>query len=135
MASEPRVELKQIKAVRDRISGQWRIVWALKNLSRHPLRVASVRFPHQQFKSGAHTFEPPIDLNGDGDIEFEQLIQCEGGPGVVTENAFAIFYVTWLDAPWRIFVRLKVIVSVDGNPQTTTELITAQKAGFSGVES
>src|SRR5438270_3404863 len=135
MASEPRVELKQIKAYQDRISGQWRIVWALKNLSRQPLRLTSVRFPHQLFKSGENTFEPPIDLNENGEMEFEQLIQCEGGPGLVTENAFAIFYATWLGAPWRIFVRLKVVVNADRNPQATTELITVQKAGFSGVES
>jgi hypothetical protein len=135
MASGPKIELTQIKGTRDRISAQWRIVWALKNIARHPLQVVSVRFPHQQFKSGEHIFEPTIDLKEDAEIEFEQLIQCEARPGVVTENAFAIFYATRLDAPWRIFVRLKVVVALDGNPQATTELVTVQKAGFSGVES
>jgi len=134
MVAEPQVELKQTKAEHDRVSGQWRIVWTLKNLARHPLYVTSVRFPHQQFKSSEVTFEPPRDLNEHVEMEFEQLIQCDSGPGLVTENAFAIFYATWLGTLWRIFVRLKVIVNVDGSPQASTELITAQKAGFSGVE-
>src|SRR5438093_2833076 len=124
MDSQPQVELKQIKAAaRDTISAQWRIVWALKNLAQHPLRVASVRFPHQQFKSTEHIFEAPVDLNQNEEIEFEQLIHCEERPGLVTENAFAIFYATWLAGPWRIFVRLKVVGDVDGRPQATTELI------------
>ena len=134
MLAEPQIELKQTIAERDRISARWRIGWSLKNLSRHPLSVTSVRFPHQLFKSSELTFDPPRDLNEDVGMEFEQLIQCDSAPGLVTENAFAIFYATWLGARWRIFVRLKVIVNVDGSPQATTELITAQKAGFSGVE-
>jgi hypothetical protein len=134
MAAEPQVELKQRKAERDGLSGLWRIVWTLKNLARDPLCVASVRFPHQLFKSPERTFEPPRNLNEHVETEFEQLLQCDSGPGLVSENAFAIFYVTWIGSDWRIFVRLKVIVNVDGSPQATTELITAQKAGFSGVE-
>jgi hypothetical protein len=134
MVAEPQVELKQTKAERDRTSDQWRIVWTLKNLARHPLCVTSVRFPHQQFKSSELAFEPPRDLNEDVELEFEHLIQCDSDPGLVTDNAFAIFYANWLGALWRIFVRLKVIVNVDGSPQATTQLITAQKAGFSGVE-
>ena len=82
MASEPQVELKQIKvAARDTISTQWRIVWVLKNLAQHPLRVASVRFPHQQFKSDERVFEPSMDLTGGSDIQFDLLIRCAEGPG------------------------------------------------------
>jgi hypothetical protein len=134
MLAEPQIELKQATAKRDRISAGWRIVWSLKNRAGHPLRVTSVRFPHQLFKSSELTFEPPRDLNKDVEMEFEQLIHCDSAPGLVTENAFAIFYATWWGVTWRIFVRLKVIVTVDGSPRATTELITAQKAGFSGVE-
>jgi hypothetical protein len=134
MAAAPQVELKQRKAERDKLSGKWRIVWTLKNLARDPLCVTSVRFPHQLFKSPKRTFEPPRNLNEDVETEFEQLIQCDTGPGLVTENAFAIFYITWTGSDWRIFVRLKVRVDGDGSPQATTELITTQKAGFSGVE-
>jgi hypothetical protein len=73
-------------------------------------------------------------LNEGAEIMFEQIIQCEERPGLITENAFAIFYAIWLGTPWRIFVRLKVTVEGDGEPRATTELITAQKAGFSGLE-
>jgi hypothetical protein len=135
MASEPQIELKQIQTTRDETAGQWRIVWAFRNLARHPLRVVSVRFPHQKFKSAEHTFQPSIDLRENAAIEFEQQIECGDSTGLVTENAFAIFYVDWLDAPWRIFVRLKVVVDLRGIPQASTELVTVQKAGFSGVES
>jgi hypothetical protein len=134
MVSEPHVELKQIEAARDRIADHWRIVWALKNFARQSLRVSSVRFPHQQFKSDERIFHPPIDLNQGAEIEFEQIIQCAQRPGLITENAFAIFYATWFGDSWRIFVRLKVIVESDGDLRATTELITAQKAGFSGLE-
>jgi hypothetical protein len=134
MVAEPQVELKQTKVGRDRVSAQWRIVWSLKNLARHPLCVTSVRFPHQQFKSSELRFDPPRDLDEEIELEFEHLIQCDSAPGLVTENAFAIFYANWLGALWRIFVRLKVIVDIDGSPQATTQLITAQKAGFSGVD-
>jgi hypothetical protein len=135
MAFEPHVELKQIEAARNRVAGQWRFVWALKNLAHHPLQVMSVRFPHQQFKSDEHIFRPPIDLAKDTGTEFEQVIHCEERTGLITENAFAIFYAIWLGVSWRIFVRLKVIVDGNGDPRATTELVTVQKAGFSGVES
>jgi hypothetical protein len=134
MVSEPHVELKQIDAARDKIAGQCRIVWALRNFAQQPLRVNSVRFPHQLFRSDERVFHPPIDLNEGTEIVFEQIIQCDERPGLITENAFAIFYATWFGASWRIFVRLKVIIEADGDPRATTELITAQKAEFSGLE-
>jgi len=135
MVSKPQVELTQIKAKRGRSAAQWQIVWALKNRGGHPLHITAVRFPHERFKSSERIFEPPIDLNEDGVMEFAQPILCEGEPGLLTENAFAIFYVTWLGVRWRLFVRLKVVVNVNGNPEATTEMITVHKAGFSGVES
>jgi hypothetical protein len=55
--------------------------------------------------------------------------------GLVTENAFVIFSVNWLGEPWRVFVRLRVMMTSDGRPETATELITAQKVGFSEVDS
>jgi hypothetical protein len=134
MAFELLVELKQIQANRYSVAGQWRFVWELKNLEQEPLLVTSVRFPHQQFKAEEHTFQPPIHLTEGAELLFEQVIHCEQATGLVTENAFAIFYVHWLGASWRIFVRLKVIVDPNGNPQATTESVTVQQAGFSGVE-
>src|SRR4051812_3735564 len=105
MASQPRIELTQRAVEPDRNSNLWRITWRLKNLAPDQLRVASVRFPHQQFKADERAFEPPLDLNGSAEVEFELPIQCDEPAGVVTENAFAIFYATWFGEPWRIFVR------------------------------
>jgi hypothetical protein len=42
-----------------------------------------------------------------------------------------IFHVTWLDELWRVFVRLRVMMTEDRRPETATELITTQKVGFS----
>ena len=133
--SLPQIALRQNTAERDRISGLWRMKWMVTNLGRYPLHLLSVRFPHRQFRADEHVFEPLVDLKANGDIQFEMLVQCDESPGLVTENAFAIFCVKSRRARWRIFVRLKVIVTGDGKPETTTELITTQKAGFSGVES
>src|SRR6185503_4024989 len=135
MISKPEVELRQINAERDGISARWHITWVLKNRAPHPLCITAVRFPHQQFKSIKRIFDPSIELNGHGEIGFSQLIECNERPGLVTENAFCIFYVRWSKARWRLFVRLRVVVQADGSPQATTEMLTVQKAGFSGVES
>jgi hypothetical protein len=54
---------------------------------------------------------------------------------LVTENAFVILQIKWRGAPWRIFVRVRVIVNKKGEPNATTELITTQKVGFTGVVS
>jgi hypothetical protein len=90
-----------------------------------------VRLPHGQFKSGEQPFEPAIELEQDEEREFQTLVRCDEAPGPVTENAFVIFYVMWLEEPWRIFVRIRVIVDPEGKPHATTELVTTQKAGFS----
>ena len=55
--------------------------------------------------------------------------------GLVTENAFVIFNVNWSDEPWRIFVRIRVTMNLDGRPETETEAITTQRVGFSGITS
>jgi hypothetical protein len=51
----------------------------------------------------------------------------------VTENAFLIFHARWRGEEWRVFIRIRVFVVAQGEPQASTELITAQRVGFSGV--
>ena len=58
---------------------------------------------------------------------------CDEPAGAVIENGFLILLVEWLDKQWRIFVRLRVIINQEGEPETATELITTQQVGFSGV--
>jgi hypothetical protein len=76
-------------------------------------------------------FNPGIDLKPQEETRFQALVRCDEPPGDVTENAFAIFYVMWLNEPWRIFVRMKVSVSSDRTPRAATESVTAQTVGLS----
>jgi hypothetical protein len=41
--------------------------------------------------------------------------------------------VDWQKNQWRLFVRLRIMVNEQGQPRTTTESITVQQVGFSGV--
>jgi hypothetical protein len=135
MVYEPRIRLKQRVARRDITGADWQISWALKNLCADSLQLRSVRFPHQEFKAEEIRFEPHLDLPADREMEFAAHIVCDKLEGLVTENAFAILYVNWCGESWRIFVRLKVVVESGGTPVATTEAVTTQRAGFSGVES
>jgi hypothetical protein len=90
-----------------------------------------VRLPHGQFKSAEIRFEPAIDLKPNQETAFQTLVRCDEPPGDVTDNAFVILYVVWVNEPWRVFARIRVVVSFDGKLQATTVLITTQKAGFS----
>ena len=132
---KPRVTLKQGPTERDAQTHRWNIGWVLRNSERYPLRIQSLRLPHDQFKSEGKSFEPPVDVNGGEDLEIQTLVRCDEPVGHVTDNAFAIFYVIWLGAPWRIFARLRVVVNPDGKPETETTVITAQKVGFSSTTS
>jgi hypothetical protein len=46
-------------------------------------------------------------------------------------NAFLILRVLWLEKPWRILTRLRVVFNQQGEPRTTTEVMTVQPIGFS----
>jgi hypothetical protein len=131
--SGPQIELSQTAAERN--GDLWNIAWCVKNPGPQPVRIATARLPHGQFKSEGSRFDPIINLPAIGEACFEIPVRCHEGPGLVTENAFVIFEVIWVGEPWRIFVRLRVVVDREGKPQTKTELITAQRVGFSRSES
>jgi len=135
LESEPQIAVKQVIAERDGIKDCWNMDWLVRNLGSDPMRVLSVRLPHGQFKSEEGRFEPPLDLNGGEEILFRTFVRCDTPTGLVTENAFIIFHVTWRGEPCRIFVRLRVAVNSAGKLETATESITTQKVGFSGVPS
>ena len=135
LESEPQIAVKQVIAERDGIKDCWNIDWLVRNLGSDPMRVLSVRLPHGQFKSEERRFEPPMDLDGGEEVLFRTFVRCDAPTGLVTENAFVIFHVTWRGEPCRIFVRLRVVVNSAGKLETATESITTQKVGFSGVPS
>jgi hypothetical protein len=93
----------------------------------------SARLPHGQFKSAEQYFAPLLELAAGASKQFTILVHCDEPAGLVTENAFVIFHCQWHGEAWRIFVRIRVTVTADGEPQTATELITTQKVGFSGI--
>jgi len=127
---EPDIGLQQVFVERGAAPGCWNAQWLIQNRGAHRLQVLRVRLPHGQFKSDEQQFEPAIDLGRDEATEFQTLVKCDEPPGPVTENAFVIFYVNWLDEPWRVFVRIKVVADSDGKPHATTESITTQRVGF-----
>lgn len=111
------------------------MVWLLENRGADPLMVESVRLPHGQFKADEQRFQPPLHLPPRAHVEFSASVRCHAPPGLVTENAFLIVHMIWLGESWRIFARMRVVMTEDGRPETATESVTTQKVGFSGVDS
>jgi hypothetical protein len=131
--TEPNVSLRQLSAERDGARGLWKIRWQVESLGGDALEIIFARLPHGQFKSDEQHFAPALDLAAGGSAEFQSLVHCDEPAGLVTENAFVIFHCQWRGDAWRIFIRMRVTVTADGEPQTATELITTQKVGFSGI--
>ena len=128
-SSGPEIELRQLTAERNAAMEPWKITWLLTNRGTHRLRVHAVRLPHGQFKSAEDSFDPAIELRPNGQTQFQTFVRCDEPPGEITENAFVILYVAWLDEPWRVFARIRVIVDSEGKPLATTESVTTQKVG------
>jgi hypothetical protein len=105
--------------------------WRIGNNGVWPISIVSARLPHGQFKSEQQRFDPPLKLAAGAQVSFRALVHCDEPPGLVTENAFIIFQVLWFKEAWRIFVRIRVVVKQNGEPQTEVELITTQRVGFS----
>jgi hypothetical protein len=132
--AEPQISLVQNSVERNDTPARWRIGWSVQNLGADPIRILAVRLPHGQFKSEELGFDPPVDLAPGEGRRFSTLVRCDEPPGLVTENAFVIFQANWRGVPWRIFVRLRIVVNGKGGPNATTELITTQEVGFTGVK-
>lgn len=115
--------------------GLWNIGWCVENEAAHPIQLLAVRLPHGQFRSGEHRFKPNTELGPGEKTWFHVTVRCHEPEGRVTENAFLLFDVLWFGATWRIFVRIRVDVNSKEEPDTTVELITTQKVGFSGIAS
>jgi len=133
IVTSPAIELQQVSVRRHTPAGDWSVVWKAENRGARSLQVTSVRLPHGQFKSTEKRFEPAVELAPGETVEFQTLVHCDEAPGLVTENAFVIFNVIWIGEEWRIFVRIRVVVDRNGEPGSATELVSAQKVGFSGV--
>ena len=131
---EPQIALRQV-AAGDGATEYWTIAWEVENRGTEPLKLLTARLPHGQFKSEELRFEPALELSPDGLEKFEVSVHCNEPSGFVTENAFVIFHAIWSGELWRIFARIRVEVDSSGVPEVTTESITTQKVGFSGISS
>lgn len=129
----PKITLRQVCIEREKVTDHWRIGWRIENRGAESLALISARLPHGQFKSEEILFEPPLELAPRASAQFERSVLCHEPSGLVTENAFIIFRVDWSGEPWRVFARIRVEVDSGGMPAATTESVTTQKIGFSGV--
>lgn len=132
-AGGPAITLRQIGVRRAGPLGSWRIRWEVENRAPRAVEVKAARLPHGAFKSPKMRFEPALELAPGRRCEFELQVFCRGSHGAVTENAFVILEAQYLGESWRIFTRLRVVLDSQAVPQSATESITTQKAGFSGV--
>lgn len=131
--STPEIELEQVSVERNGVRQNWSIGWRITNRGVHLLYIQSVRLPHGQFKAEERSFEPALVLSSGQEGRIQTAVRCNEPAGLVTENAFLIFQVMWLGEPWRIFVRVRVVIDSQREPATGVELITTQKIGFSRV--
>lgn len=129
----PKVGVEELRRDREAGSGGWLFSWRVQNRTDHPLTFLAARCPHGQFKSTERIFDPPLQADAGRAGTIEMSVRCNETAGAVVENAFLILLVEWLEASWRLFVRFRVTINQQGEPETTTELITSQRVGFSGV--
>jgi hypothetical protein len=107
------------------------VTWHIQNLGQQPFQLLAAWLPHSRFRNEERelTFMPEL-LPGER-ARLELPVTCHEQPETVVENAFLIVRVLWRGEPWRIFARLRVVFDEQGGPQTTTELVTVQRVGFS----
>ena len=129
----PQVLVEQASRCAGTASDCWLVAWHIQNLGRQPLQLLAARLPHSRFRSEERELDPPPHLLPSERVRLEFLVACSGLPGIVVENAFLILRVLWLETPWRVFARLRVVFDEQGGPQTTTELVTVQQVGFSAA--
>jgi len=128
---EPEIAIEQLSAKQAAVAGTWTTAWEIRNLGAPPLIILAARFPHGKFRWEEIEFAPAIDLGPKEARKLELEVRCDEPPGTEVENAFLILRVLQREEPWLILARLRVRVSEDGAPAAATELITAQRVGFS----
>ena len=130
---EPKIAVEELRRSREVENGRWLFEWRIQNLTEQPIKFFAARCPHGQFRSDERFFDPPLHAAAGKKATIEMPVRCNEPAGAVIENGFLILLVEWLDNKWRIFVRLRVIINEEEEPETLTELITTQRVGFSGV--
>ena len=129
----PKVTVGELRRNREVKSGRWLFAWRIQNCTQQPIKFLAARCPHGKFRSDEETFDPPLHAPAGKNATIEMSVLCDEPAGSIVENAFLILLVEWLEASWRLFVRFRVTIGQQGEPETATELITTQRVGFSGV--
>jgi hypothetical protein len=130
----PKIAVEGTSRGRGTGSDHWLFGWSIQNLSPQALALLAARLPHGKFRSqGERAFHPPLELGTGERAQIETAVFCDEPPGSVIENAFLILSAEWQKREWRLFVRLRVTVNEQGQPQSLTEMVTTQEAGFSDL--
>lgn len=127
----PQVRVEQVAQHPEPASGRWLVAWRIQNLGQRPLQLLAARLPHSRFRSEECDLTSLPELLPGACAQLERPVACHELPGTVVENAFLIVRVLWLGESWRVFARLRVAFDEQGGPQTTTEVVTVQRIGFS----
>ena len=128
---EPRVHVAQAGCAAS--GAGWRIVWRITNLTDSGLRLLDARCPHGQFRGPLMELDD-VQVAPSESTALEAVVACRGRHGDVVENAFLIATAEWRGHRWRILARFTVRFATDGSPSAATELVTAQRVGFSRPE-
>ena len=128
---EPQIAVQQLSAKRRAVADLWTTEWTIRNLSAEALTIIAARFPHGKFRWDEIELTPAVKLEPQAAGKLDLKVRCGESPGTEVENAFLILRVLWQEKPWLILARLRVRVNNDRAPTATTELITAQRIGFS----
>jgi hypothetical protein len=56
-------------------------------------------------------------------------VDIAAADGNIVENAFLILRVRWRDDPWRVFTRMRALITPDGAVTPIVELVTASPIG------
>ena len=129
----PKIEVEQVERGTSNNPAQWLFKWRVRNVTATPMNLLSVRVPHGKFKADERKVGPAAKIAAQGSLTLDLIVACQEPPNTIIENAFLILLVHWQENQWRFFVRLRIMIDHRGHPGTTTESITVQQVGFSGV--
>ena len=129
----PKIEVEQVECGTGENLGWWLFKWRVRNVTETPMNLLSVRVPHGKFKADERKLEPAAKIAAQDHFILDLAVACEEPPNTIIENAFLILLVDWQENQWRFFVRLQITIDQQGRPAATTESITVQRVGFSGV--
>jgi hypothetical protein len=127
------IKVEQVERKSADFPGEWLFTWRVQNNTADPMRLLSIRVPHEKFRATEKTFERPLEISVGTSVTFDMTVFCNQPQESIVENAFLILLIDWRQAHWRLFVRLQIRVNKQAMPDTVIASITVQRVGFSGI--